>query len=650
MRPDLADARPRLFLTASDLPRLRQRLADPRVQRFYKPASVLTRKPPEFKPGKRNGGAFRTLGDYALSHLLAPEDAKIEAILRWLEMATTYPHCGVDLDAEYFIEGVALAYDWLYDAIPEDLRLRVRDTIARQCRELYQASLVGRTGGGLSFQQNHYWYAHLALALGAAAVYGEVPEAESWLAWAWDRFERIMLSFSPDGSFHEGPSYWDFSMPTLYIFIDLYEQCTGKHIPDGDNGLRGQGRFRFYHLYPGLTLSAALEDTSIVKGRPPRDLMLWEAKRFADPVANGIAALLSPGPERSCWNLLWLDETVGSHEPLDELPFARHFRDVETVFARTSWSSDATALAFVSRPLGGHRWAELCTRFGLGGTGHNHPEQSHFVLFGRGEVLVADPGYTYAKQTRNHNTVLVDGKGQFGDGQMWPGPTPGRAHVTQFITDGDITIVTGDATSAYPAELGLTRFERTLVLAGRDLVVVCDRLTSAVPRSFSWLLHHYGETANTGNAWTIRRGAAQLSVMPRAPANLSASATTYRPQFIHPTRNLTPKEPDIGLLTWTTEPCTATTFLVPLVIGTAGDAAPDIEDASTDTADAIRVGQVVVAFSRGDGAMAVQTPWGEPITGAAQTVVARVKDGVRQVVRAPAVVDTQPEVGGDQQE
>ena len=96
------------------------------------------------------------------------------------------PKSGVDLDAEYFMEGVALTYDWLHDQLPPDLRTRVRDTIARQCREVYEASLDNRAGGTIAFQQNHFWFAHLSLILGAAAVYGEVPEAADWLAWAWD--------------------------------------------------------------------------------------------------------------------------------------------------------------------------------------------------------------------------------------------------------------------------------------------------------------------------------------------------------------------------------------------------------------------------------------------------------------------------------
>ncbi|MGD9494714.1 MAG: DUF4962 domain-containing protein [Armatimonadota bacterium] len=636
MLAELAGQHPRLYFTADDIPAMRARLQDPRVRRYYEPASVLTRTPPAFDPNGRNGGAFRSLPNTALSYVLEPTPEKLAGIITWLEMATTYPHCGVDLDAEYFMEGVALTYDWLYHDLPPDLRARLRDTIVRQVTEVYNASLVGHAGGQLNFQQNHYWYSHLALILGAAAVYGEVPEAREWLAWGWDRAERIFLTFSSDGAFHEGPAYWDFSMPTLYMLVDLYERCTGLTVPWADAGLRGQAVFRFHHMYPGMRHSATLEDTTVPGGRPPVRLLLWEAKRFEDPVAQGIADLLNPGPAGIAFNFLWLDEGVPPGDPRADVPTAQYYPDVETAFARTSWADDATWVALVSRPLGGHFWAEMCERYGLSGTGHNHPEQGHFMIFGRGEVLAHDPGYTYEKKTRNHNTILVDGQGQYGDGEMWPGPKPGRASMTGFVSEGPVTIMAADPCSAYPPELGLTRFERTLALAGEELVVVCDRLAAEQPRTFSWLLHHIGEVEAAGNACRITRRGAQLSLVALQPAQLALKTERYLPQYVHPTRDHTPDEDaEIGLVALEAGPVAQTTFLVPMVIGAAGDALPPIEAIGGEGWDGVRVGETVVAF-RGDGAeMVVPLPWGETHTTGARAVVAMVRDGERLTVELP---------------
>ncbi|MGI5816519.1 MAG: DUF4962 domain-containing protein [Armatimonadota bacterium] len=636
MLPEMAAQHPRMLFTADDIPAMRERLQDERVREFYQPAGVLTRTPPPFRPGERNGGAFRQLPAYALSHVLEPSPEKLAALIGWLEVATTYPDCGVDLDAEYFAEGVALTYDWLYHELPEDLRARVRDTLCRQASVVYEASLAGHSGGGLSFQQNHYWFAHLALILSASAVYGEVPEAHDWLGWGWDRAERTFLSFSPDGSFHEGPAYWDFSMPTLYMLVSLYEQLSGVGVPWADTGLQGQAVFRFHHVFPDMQHSAALEDTSFPKGLPPRHLLLWEAKRYSDSVAQGIADLLNPGPSTSAFNFLYLDETLEPADPSETVPLAQYYRDVEMGFARTSWDEDATYAVLISRPLGGHLYAELCDRYSIGGTGHNHPAQGHFVLYGRGEVLAHDPGYTYEKRTRNHNTILVDGEGQFGDGEMWPSPKPGRATITGFVSDGDVTIIAADPSSAYPGELGLTRFDRTFVLAGPDLAVVHDRLEADEPRTFSWLLHHIGEAEQMGEGWRIVRNDAQLGLVPLEPASPISEGTRYLPQYVHPTRDLTPGEDaEIGMIELKTEPVAEATFLVPLLVGDAGDELPDVERIGDEGFDGVRTGETVVAINRGTGPMTVPAPWGESVQTDARAVVLTVRDGRRVVVELP---------------
>ncbi|MFW5867520.1 MAG: heparinase II/III domain-containing protein, partial [Armatimonadota bacterium] len=330
-----------------------------------------------------------------------------------------------------------------------------------------------------------------------------------------------------------------------------------------------------------------------------------------------------------------LDENVEAADPFETVPPAQYWQDVETAFARTSWDEDATWAALVSRPLGGHLWAELCDRYALGGTGHNHPEQGHFMLFGRGEVLAYDPGYTYEKLTRNHNTILVDGKGQFGDGEMWPSPKPGRATITGFASEGGVTIIAADPASAYPDERGLTRFDRTFVLAGPDLAVVHDRLEAAEPSAFSWLLHHIGEAEQVGDAWRVTVNAAQLGVAPLEPQALTAEATSYLPQYVHPTRDLTPDVAEVGLLELRTEPVTEATFLVPLMVGDAGAELPAVEHLSNATCDGVRVGETVVAINRGQGEMQLSAPWGETVTTDARAVVLTVRDGERLTVELP---------------
>ncbi|MBN2450415.1 MAG: DUF4962 domain-containing protein [Lentisphaeria bacterium] len=632
--PERRDSRPRVLLTPEKLALLRRQVATGAHAEVYALPSPLTRPPPAYRPGKRNGGGFRSLGDHVLRQLLDPDPAQLEAIEGWLETGAGYGDVGVDLDAEYFLEGMALAYDWLHDALDRDLRDRVRDRVARSCAELYQASLAGRTGGGLSFQQNHFWYAHLALALGAAALVGDHPEAESWLAWSWDRFERIALTFSPDGSFHEGPGYWDFSMPTLYMYTDLYESLTGQRAPEMDRGLHGQAEFRLHHILPGFRTSVPLEDSSVALGPSAPWLWRWEAARYRDADTQGQAALISRGPSSSKYALLWHDPAVTPPDaPLDQVPLARHYADVENVFLRTSWAPDATFAAFACRPLGGHRYADICSRYPrVGGTGHNHPAQGHFFLYARGQTLAGDPGYTYEKRTRNHNTILVDGQGQYGDGEMWPSPKPGRPRILRFVHRAPVSIVTGEVADAYPKELGLREFQRTFVLVGPDLAVVFDRLAAEQPRTFSWLLHHWGEERVANGRCRVTVGNAVLDLQPLLPASASLTTEVYRPQFVHPTRDLTPKNPDVRLVSIQSPPATTAFFLVPMTIGSSDQPPAAAEHVPCDGGVAMRCGDTILAFRTGPADMTVPLPWGGNTRSEASVLVAVLRDGQRIVV------------------
>jgi MYXO-CTERM domain-containing protein len=324
---------------------------------------------------------------------------------------------------------------------------------------------------------------------------------------------------------------------------------------------------------------------------------------------------------------------------------------VGTAFARTAWSPAATYVAMVSRPLGGKKWAGLCKTFKLGGTGHNHPAQNHFVLFGRGEVLAGDPGYTYTKKTRNHNTVLVDGKGQLGDGEMWPKPTAGTSRLTGFEAEGDLAIIAGDAASAYPAALKVTAFERVIVLAGQDLVVVHDSLAAGKAATFSWLLHHWGKLATAGAAHTITRNKARLTVAPLLPAGLKVHTETYRPNYIHPTRDLTPPEPDVNLLELRSPPTKATTFFVALQVGAAGTTPPAIKDVSSKAGGyrALRVGDILVLFNPTGKQISVTLPWGVAVKTVARALVARKQGpGKGQLVTLPKGAVLPPPPPADQ--
>jgi hypothetical protein len=108
---------------------------------------------------------------------------------------------------------------------------------------------------------------------------------------------------------------------------------------------------------------------------------------------------------------------------------------------------------------------------------------------------VTDPGYEYLKSTSNHNTVLVDGRGQTGEGNTWLNVNnclnreKEPLGITTFEDRGDVCHVIADVTGAYDPDLRITRFTRRIVYLRPDLIVLHDRIESAMPHEYRWLLH-----------------------------------------------------------------------------------------------------------------------------------------------------------------
>ena len=95
-----------------------------------------------------------------------------------------------------------------------------------------------------------------------------------------------------------------------------------------------------------------------------------------------------------------------------------------------------------------------------------HPDANHFVVFGAGEWMIRDEGYAW-KQTDHHNTLLVDGKGQYGEGVHWFNESEvlrGKLHprVLKAASMPEVDEIAGDAAPIYRRETGIRRFVRRL--------------------------------------------------------------------------------------------------------------------------------------------------------------------------------------------
>ena len=141
-------------------------------------------------------------------------------------------------------------------------------------------------------------------------------------------------------------------------------------------------------------------------------------------------------------------------------------------------------------------------------TGHDNPDQNSFTLYARESYLLDDGLYEKPKSTANHNTILVDGKGQLGEGRSWFSP-PNMEFLTQdrtgkilFFNGADTHVeVVGDASRCYPPELGLTKFTRRAIYLRPDLVILVDDLEAKKPRKFEYVLRRFDGGFDVEGEW-----------------------------------------------------------------------------------------------------------------------------------------------------
>ena len=129
---------------------------------------------------------------------------------------------------------------------------------------------------------------------------------------------------------------------------------------------------------------------------------------------------MGPGVDDPAMRFLWHDASVRP-TALRDLPPYHYFPDHDVVLWRSSWEDDATCCMFKCGPPQGHLATAKLRQMDdwTMNSGHAHPDIGMIWLYARGAYLAVDTGYTAAKRTDDHNTLLVDGLGQGVDGSYW---------------------------------------------------------------------------------------------------------------------------------------------------------------------------------------------------------------------------------------
>ena len=535
--PLINDNFPRLIITSQNIKEL-SRKAETTHKHLYELAiqladDLIGEEPPQAQNAhnkyRRIGESIPSIG---LAYLLTKNDKYLTGAEKWIRalLAVDTWEGSANLGRSSWITGIAQTYDWLYHHLDDDLK----ETIIRRLSK--EAEIVKNTAASHRALSNHLLIETSALGTVGLILETDHPDREKFLIQANEWTEYIIQNAPLDGSWGEGVQYWQYGLGYFLRYLEG-AQTSGYHDYFKDyHWLKKTGRFPIHFSVPDK-LTRVINFSDCVTDRYiPAFLLYLPASKYKDGVVQDFALKIQAmKPHKLSWfDLLTYDASVDPIEYRSVEDKFHHFEDHGFVTMRSSWEEDATLVGFRCGPGPGHTnqaKPERISNRGYG-PGHQQPNINHFVIYANGTWLAIDPGYTHLKETRNHNTILVNGRGQAGAGEKWldymafqnrePAPKIMLAETTL-----EYDYIIGNAGNIYVNEAGLEYFERQLMFIKPNVIIIADRLKGKANSSFEWLLQA-NEIANIEkmpSGYEVKKEKASLSVFPLLPSGIFSEVT-----------------------------------------------------------------------------------------------------------------------------
>lgn len=442
-----------------------------------------------------------------------------------IKTAAGYPTWGrgefenKDLAAAHLLRGIACCYDWLYEELTSDEKALILNTLKERGGIMAKCNAWWNR----SYMQNHLWICLTSIMEASVAIYDDYPQALKWNTEVNRLFEKVFSYLPEDGSVHEGMEYWLYGMEFMLEYADMADKFYSLNVQNY-SFIKNTGKFAAYMMLPELKTNGDVLNVLNFADCSERlgAITVSVFSRLADIGGDGDLKYFSEyikkknSSPKDMWQLLmYCGKThINSNNSInynnDKL-----FSDMGYAFMRTGWNekSDVFALrcgaCLGSKVPKGYKASNM-------GTGHVHPDVNHFILYSNGQRLISDDGYTLA-YTKNHNTLSVDGTGQYGEGNEWklPEGTDASPQITKMISEPDYTLLIADGTAAYTPESSVTRFVRKFIYLKEQkaLLVIDDvRLSQSGKASEIRFFTDIGGEREEQNGWLFQNGIVKLRI------------------------------------------------------------------------------------------------------------------------------------------
>ena len=459
----------------------------------------------------------RNLTACALGYLfLGDSDAAECAKLSMLEICDWNPEGPCAVDGPWGDEiGLSNArclfavYDWTYPLYTEKEHDYIQKTLllyARQIlRTLRKQDFFNYPGDSHSGRLPGY------LGEAALVLHGHAPpnEVREWLQYALDVYASFFPHFGGrDGGWAEGTFYGSSYTKWYLPFFFAIERHTGFSFLDYPFYQR-VSQFFLHFSPPGWEIHPFCDGYWIspedeeYPGFSAQNPFAVYAERFGPALARQYSDAIAVPPD--VFEMHLMDVFRLPHKPIEPdvagpVSQSRVFRDAGFVSIHSDIENSQSDTALLVR----------ASKFGS--VSHQHADQGNFAIISRGRGLISPSGYfgawsdhhsQWTKQTRAHNCILVNGKGQEVDSHLAVGSI-------EYLSEKDSYALTSlNLSKAYP---DLLSYHRRLLFIRPGLILVYDNLRADHAVECTWLAHALSKPKIEDSRVTIMREPASLQI------------------------------------------------------------------------------------------------------------------------------------------
>lgn len=430
---------------------------------------------------------------------------------------------------------MAAAYDWLYPALDQAQRDRIRGALLEK--------VVTRVRGDYEF---HWWatayrcnwcgVCNSGIGLTGLALLTEHPQLTDIVAESYNRINNMLNELGIDGGWQEGGGYWNYGVHTSTFFADALKRITKSkyNLFENERLRNNPATFPLHISLPG-NRSLNFEDSGGGSYIGSTHLI----NKLAVETKNSEAAWYSQellGKRNDIFDIIWERPQSEGNPP--ENP-SIHFRTIDWWVMRSDFKDQDKVLVAGKAGM-------------LDDPHHGHLDVGHFVIYWQEEYFIGEIGrkggydekyfddarFDYPQASSiGHNVLYVNGEKQI-SGKYYKQPynydVGGK--VIEFRTTAGQDYVIMDPTNAYPKK-ELKQWRRHVLLYKPEITLLLDEVQSK-PGSLIEVRFHPGvDYKIEGDIALLEGKAGNMALIPITHRDYELKPGRHGSQFVNATKD-----------------------------------------------------------------------------------------------------------------